>query len=129
MTVCYNNYFVVILDITSILKESPDEDELFSLIIGISDKWYDIGLLFQVHCNVLDDLKKSEGSNETKLKNLINIWKDTKPSSVTWETVIAAVESPVINNKEIADKIYRDLKLGKLILLSNELFYQYCHCQ
>ena len=112
MTVCYNNYFVVILDITIILKESPDVDELFSLISGISDKWYDIGLLLQVHCNVLDDLKKSEDSNETKLMNLINIWKDTKSSSTSWETVIAAVESPVINNKEIADKIYQELKLS-----------------
>ena len=115
MTVCYN-YFVVITDITSILKETPNEDELFFFLCIISHKWYDIGLLLQVRRNVLNDLKQSEGFNSVKLKKVIKILKDTNSSSFTWQTVITAMESPVINNKEVADKIRHYLHFSKLLL-------------
>ena len=87
----------------------------------ISDKWYDLGLSLQIYSNVLDDLKESDDSNKAKLKRVVNIWKDTKSSSTTWKTVIAAVESPFVNNKETADEICQYLKLSKLLLLSNEV--------
>ena len=121
MTVCYHNYFIVISGITSILKEFPDERVLFNLLYDISDQWYDIGLSLQVRRNVLDDLKQSEDDDETKLKKVMNIWEDTKSSSTTWETMITAMESPTINNKEIADYIRQYLQFSKLLLLSNEI--------
>ena len=120
MTVYYNNCFVVISGITSILKETPNEDELFDLLCGISHKWYDIGLLLQVRRSVLHEIKKSEDNNETRLRKVIDHWKDTKSSFVNWETVITAVESPVINNKMLADYISQRLKFSKL-LLSNDV--------
>ena len=121
MTICYNNYFVVISDITSILKETPNEDELLQLM-HITDQWYDIGLSLQVRRNVLDDLKQSEGDDSTKLQKVINKWKDTKSSSLSWKTMIAAVEGSVINNKKIADFIRYCLKLSKLLLRGIMLF-------
>ena len=121
MTICCNNCFVLISDITSILKETPTENELFNLLYDISDKWYDIGLSLQVHRNVLDEIKQSEDNDETKLEKVINMWEDTKSSSTTWETIITAAESSVINNKEIADMIRQYLKFSKLLLLSNEV--------
>ena len=87
----------------------------------IRNKWYDIGLSLQVRRNVLNDLKQSEDDDETKLKKVMNIWEETKSSPDTWETMITAVESPVINNKEIADRIRQYLKSSKLLLLSNEV--------
>ena len=66
----------------------------------------------------MDDLTKSELDNITKLKKVINIWIDTQPSTVTWETVIAAFDSPINNNKDIADYIHRHLKIGKLLVVS-----------
>ena len=125
MTVCYNNYFIVISGILSNLKETPNADELVLLLINISDKWYDIGLSLQVHRNVLDDLKKREGDYPTKLNKVIYSWKDTQPSFVTWETIITAIESPIVNDKETADLIRQYLSIGKrnkllLFLLSNE---------
>ena len=121
----YNNYFVIISGILSNLKETPNADELVLLLIGISDKWYDIGLSLQVRRNVLDDLKQSEGNDPTKLNKVIYIWKDTQPSLVTWETVINAIESPIVNDKETANLIRQYLNTGKrnkllLLLLSNE---------
>ena len=117
MTVCYNNYFIVISDITSILKETPNEDELLLLLRSISDKWYDIGLSLQVRRNVLDEIKQSEDNDETKLKKVFNIWEETKSSPDTWETMITAVESPVINNKEKADLIHQYLQYSKLFII------------
>ena len=116
MTVRYNSYFFI-SDVTSILKKTPTKDELFFRLFDIRDKWCDIGLLLQVRHNVLDDLTKSEVDNITKLKKVINIWIDTQSSTVTWETVIAAFDSPINNNKVIADYIYRCLKIGKLLVI------------
>ena len=112
MTICYNNYFVIISDITSRLKETPNEHELFNLLIDTGDIWYDIGLTLQVDQNDLDDLIQSEDNHLTKLRKVINCWKDTQPSPVIWKTIITAMESPVINKKMIADRIRQYLKLG-----------------
>ena len=124
MRVCYNNYFFIISDITSILKETLNEDELVLLLIGISNKWYDIGLSLQVRRSILDDLKQSEGDDRTKLNKVINIWKETQPSPDTWETIITAIEDPIVNDKVTADLIRQYLSTGKsnkLLLLSNEV--------
>ena len=123
MTVCYNNYYVVTLDITSILKETPTKSELFNLLFGIREKWYDIGLSLQVRRSVLDEIKQSEDNNYTKLNKLINVWKETQPSPDTWETVITSIESPIVNKKVIADLIRQYLSTGKSnkLLLSNEV--------
>ena len=124
MRVCYNNYFVVTLDITSILKETPTKSELFNLLFGIREKWYDIGLSLQVRRSVLDEIKQSEDNNYTKLNKLINVWQETQPSPDTWETIITAIESPIVNKKVTADLIRQYLSTGKsnkLLLLSNEV--------
>ena len=112
----FNKYFVVISDITSIFKESPVDHDLHNLFSVINDKWYEIGLTLQVHCNVLDDLKHSQKNDIDKLDEIIKIWKDTQSSPVTWETMITAIEGPKFNNKNIADKIRQHLKLSKLLL-------------
>ena len=116
-------------DITSILKKTPDEDGLLLQLFHIRHNWYDIGLSLQVRRNVLDDLKQSEDNYQTRLRKVINIWKDTKSSSVTWETVITAMESPIINNKRIADYIRQHLRLGRLLLLSNVVILLILSCQ
>ena len=122
MTVCYNNYFIVISDITSILKEIPTKYELNSVLFNVSDKWYDIGLSLQVRRNVLDDLIQSE--RDDKLLAVIDNFLTTEPSPVTWETVITAIEGPIVNDKETADLIRQYLSTGKnnkILILSNEV--------
>ena len=113
MTVYYNNYFVIISDITSILKMTPTKHELSYLLIGIRDKWYDIGLSLQVRHNVLDEIKQSEDIDLFKVDKVINIWKETQPSLDIWETVITAIESPIVNDKETADLICQYVSTGK----------------
>ena len=121
MKVCYNN-FIFLSDISNILKKTPNEEDLFSLVYTVSDKWYDIGISLQVRRDVLDDLRQSEDDNLTKLSKVINIWKDTKSSSVTWEKIISVMEDPVIDKREIADGIRQNLKASELSLLSIRFF-------
>ena len=116
MTVCYNIYFVAISDITSILKETPDEDDLVHRLLGIEDNWYRIGESLQVHCNDLDHIKHSQDNNIARLRKVLKI-----SLHVTWEKVITAIEGPIVKNKKKAMEICHHLKLGKLSLLSSEV--------
>ena len=95
--------------------------KLLFFLSDISDKWYDIGLSLQVRRNVLDVLKQKDDDNITKLQEVINKWKNAKLSPFTWETVITALESSIISNKEIADKICQDLHFSKFLLLGNDV--------
>ena len=112
MTICYNYYFVIISDITNILKATPDEDQLFDLLYNIRDKWNEIGLALHVHHNILADLKHLNYSDTFRLLNVINIC-ITQPSPITWEMVITAMENPIVNNKEKSDLICHYLSAGK----------------
>ena len=103
---------VIISDITNILKETPDEDQLFDLLYNIRDKWNEIGLALHVHCNILADLKHLNYSDTFRLLSVINIC-ITQPSPITWEMVIIAMENPIVNNKEKADLICHYLSAGK----------------
>ena len=115
--------FFVISDITSILKETPTKYELSYLLFDIRDKWYDIGLSLQVRRNVLDDLKYSQMDDFGKLRVVNDNLLTSHSSSVDWKTVINAIESSIVNDKETADLIRQYLrgKSNKLLLLSNEV--------
>ena len=104
---------IIILDITNILKEAPNEDVLINLFADIYDKWYEIGLSLKVPLNVLDNFKKSNDDDLEKLRKVIFSWKNTQPSPVTWETVITTIKSPVVSNEKMADMIRRFLDEGK----------------
>ena len=115
--------FCLISDITSVLKETLSKYELFHLLYDISDKWYDIGLSLQVRRSVLDDLKHDQSGNDYKLFAVIQNFPTSQPSPIKWETVVTAIESPTVNDKETADLIRQYLrgKSNKLLLLSNEV--------
>ena len=107
----FNNSFVVILGITSKLNTFPTRYELFQLLNDIRHKWYEIGLSLQISRNVLDDLKHSGGNDE--LLPVIDNFLITQPSPVSWETVITAVESSIVNDKKTGDLIRRYLTTCK----------------
>ena len=110
---CYNNSFVLISGIINILKETPNKYEVFRLLYKIREKWYDIGLSLQVRQNVLDNLKCSQKFDVEKLFAVIDNVLTTQLFPVTWETIIAAIESPIVNKKELADIIRQYLSTSK----------------
>ena len=100
------------------LKETPDEDELVCQLLGIENKWYRIGKSLQVHSNDLDHIKHSQDDDITKLKKVFKI-----SLPFTWEKVITAIEGPIVKHKKIAMEIRHYLKLGKLSLLTNQIYF------
>ena len=72
----------------------------------------------------MDDLKQTQNDNVENLAAVIHNFRTRQPSPDTWETIITAIESPIVNDKDTADLIREYLSTGKsnkLLLLSNEV--------
>ena len=99
-------FYPLFPDISNMLKEAPNHDDLLPLLADISHKWYGIGLAFEVHTNELDSLSRNvQYENIAKLSKVIQIWIDTQSSPVIWETVISAIGGPIVDNKSKVDEI------------------------
>ena len=77
----------------------------------LSARWNTIGLALRVDSNTLQGLSESPVGNDVKLDNVIRTWISTQPSPVTWETLIFAIEGPLLQHKEKANKIRDHLGL------------------
>ena len=76
--------------------------------------WYEVGLAFDVPCNILDGLKLSNDSNTVKLSKVIDTWITTNEACcVTWDKVISVISGPIVSNKNKADEIRDYLAKGK----------------
>ena len=98
------------------MKKTPTEHELLNLLADISNLWYDIGLSLNVSRDILDDLMSSPKNRQYKLAQVIHSWLTTTESHlVTWETVIDAIKSPIVNNNKKVTEIHQYLTKCKLI--------------
>ena len=79
--------------------------DLHRLLSPISYDWYRVGLALYVRDGVLMSLDQSNFSNSMRLSRVIQSWIDTQSTPVTWETVILAVESPIVDNMKVAAKL------------------------
>ena len=119
MLVYSDNYYFS--DLSNVLKNAPNELLLINLLADIEHKWYEIGCALQVQQDVLETLQHN---NLLNLSDVIRIWKDTQPSPITWETVIDAIEGPIVNDKKTADEIRQYHSTGncnKLLFMNNEI--------
>ena len=91
--------------ISSILKKKPTMGDLLSLLAGIEYEWHKIGVALEVEQRVLAGCTNSNGSNYMKLYNVIENWITTMALKATWETIISAVEGPIVKHKSTAVKI------------------------
>ena len=108
-------FFIFFSDISTI--STLDSDQISHQLICIDYKWYEIGLSLKVHRSLLDDLKRNSGCSYYKLKKVIQMWKDTEKSAATWKTVITAIESRIVNEIELANRIRENVKYSKWLLL------------
>ena len=68
----------------------------------------------KVFRHVLNHLRLSSESNIVKLDQVIHTWIITGSCPVTWETVIVAIEGPLIKNIEVAKEIRKHLANAEL---------------
>ena len=95
-----------------ILKEIPNHKEAVKLLTNISADWELIGIALNVSQNDLKGFQPESIDKTVKLSRVIAKWMETESSlPVSWETLISAIEEPIVNNKqkakEIRDYLYR----------------------
>ena len=100
-----------ISDAADILEKAPDKTDVILLLASISARWKTIGLALRVKSDTLDGLSLSLQPNGDKLADVIGAWISTKSSSVTWKTLISAIEGPLLEHKAKADEIRAHLGL------------------
>ena len=81
------------------LKDIPNHEKALTLLTNISADWEEIGLALDVSLNDLKGLKQDNSSNMINVSQVIALWIQSKSSTVSWETLISAIERPIINNK------------------------------
>lgn len=85
--------------------QKPAKYVMLELLAPIAYKWELIGISLEVRHSVLMSLAQSNYSDLMRLAMVIQSWMDTQSTPVTWETVIFAVESPIVNNMSVATKL------------------------
>ena len=94
------------IDSHGVLKKAPDKYDLLERLASIQDKWHEIGLALRVDSSVLNGAR-NEQNDINKLFKIIENWIATTDSSlITWETIIIAVEGPIVSNKTKAKEIF-----------------------
>ena len=106
-------YILIISDPADILKKAPDKTDVLTLLANLSARWKTIGLALRVNSDTLDGLSQSLQPNTDKLADVIGAWISTKSSPVTWETLINAIEGPLLQHKAKADVIRAHLGLPR----------------
>ena len=104
------------------IKKEPNKYELLQLLSNIAENWYEIGEAINVSLNLLSGLIFNNKHNYYKLNDVLDSWKLYQPSPVTWETVISAVEGPIVNNKRKANEIREHLGICKYMSLLYKLY-------
>ena len=93
-----------------ILRKSPNTPALIHLLADIEYMWHEIGLALEVSLSDLHELKTSNQKNAAKLSRVIQCWMTSANRSfITWETMIFAMEGPIVYRKSTAAKIYAHL--------------------
>lgn len=108
---CVHFYLIDSSSVPDVLNTYPDKNKLLNLLADIDNQWYEIGLALEVPHNDLENLRSSSDSNIIKLYIVIHRWLTYQSISVTWGTVITAIEGDLIKNKAKADDIRRHLDL------------------
>ena len=87
------------------MKQKPTKFYLLRVLAPIAHNWYNVGLALDVRDGVLMSLEHSKYSDLMRLSSVIQSWIDTQSMPVTWETVISAVESPIVDNMKVATNL------------------------
>ena len=97
------------------VEKAPEERHLLELLSAVSDKWYEIGELLKVPECDLNGLTTGNLSNTVKLSKVLQKWINMRNNPVQWKIVIAVVEGPVIQNKDLGLKIRQFLEQPDIV--------------
>ena len=94
-----------------ILKAEPELADLMSQIAGkIPAEWELFGAQLNIQQSEMDAIKINNlGNCDLCFQHLLSEWKRTKPTPVTWLTIIKALYSPSVRGYALAEKVYKHL--------------------
>ena len=108
------NLYILDINYRDLLKKPPEIRDVFDIIKeDISSSWHEVGGYLGISLNCLDSLK-GDNSVDTKLENILSMWKQKETMDVTWEVIL-----------EVLEKLERrDLKRKVIIFLETPETYK-----
>lgn len=98
-----------------IMTKTPVKRDLLELLTEIRYLWYEIGEALEIEFGVLESLKYDASPDFRKLSCVIQEWLCADPQNTTWAVVIDAIECPIVNKANIAQKIRKYLLDEKVL--------------
>ena len=83
---------------------------MLRLLAPVAARWEEIGNGLKVADGAIESLKYSNQRDINKLSEVLQIWKDTWSSPLTWENIIEVVESNLVGKKVEAQAMRDFLK-------------------
>ena len=72
---------------------------------SVRDSWYNIGLQLCIPPAELDCIRHEHGNSLHLLLEMLRKWLHTTVNPPTWEAVVAALRSPAVNKKHVAEQL------------------------
>ena len=91
------------------MAKTPVKRDLLELLTEISYLWFEIGEALGIKFGVLQSLRFDASPDFRKLSCVIQEWLDADPQNATWTVVIDAVECPIVDKANVAQKIRKRL--------------------
>ena len=121
---CIYIYIIVTDDhaFSDLLETCPEKCDLLKLMSDIAFKWNIIGECLGIKYVYLASLQSKTSKDIEKLAEVLQLWMDTMPKPVTWNTILQTIESPPIETKFVVIEIEKFLK-GESLYSPRKLGY------
>ena len=91
----------------SIFNSVPDKHDLLELLADIKHLWYNIGEALRVPYTELKSLQHSSLPDLNKLSSVLQCWIDKCTTEVTWNSIITAMKSKIVEQTKVSEEIQR----------------------
>ena len=85
------------------LHTEPSLKALLNGLHPVRGSWYKIGLLLDIPHTTLDCFKQNYSDQSDLMCEMLKHWLDTAVDPPSWEAVVTALRSPIVNKKNIAE--------------------------
>ena len=104
----------MLLDLTAILKKSPDSSDVMNFIKCHSARWNEFGSELEVPYNTRVSLKHDKALDDRdRLEGVVIFWIESECSPVTWEKILKTLDS--MDLKKTAGIVQDSLKNQQMI--------------
>lgn len=74
----------------------------------VKDKWHEIGIQLGIELSTLSAIEKQHPGIERQLSETLNFWLEGNTDQlVCWDTILAALKSPTVNKRGLAEELHK----------------------